>query len=171
MRASDLLLALDEELEVERQAPGLLHVRLDRLDVHEDLALVVRRAARVDLAVAHRRLERRRRPEIQRIDRLHVVVAVEEDRRLPRCVEPVAVDHRMAGRVDQLHVAHPGAGERVGRPLRRAPHVGGMLGKRADARDRQILPQFINVSIAVDIDEVDDVVHAVIITTKATKRA
>jgi hypothetical protein len=37
-----------------------------------------------------------------------------------------------------------------------------MLGERADARDREILLQFINISIAVDVDEVDDVVHVLI---------
>ena len=59
----------------------LFQVRFDRLEVHEDLALVVGRPARVDLAVADRGLERRRLPQVERIDRLHVVVAVEEDRR------------------------------------------------------------------------------------------
>ena len=54
VRAADFLLALDDELHVHRQAAVLLHVRLDRLEVHEDLALVVGRAARVDLAVADR---------------------------------------------------------------------------------------------------------------------
>ena len=44
----------------------LFQVRLDGLEVHEHLALVVCRPARVDLAVAHRRLERRRLPEIGR---------------------------------------------------------------------------------------------------------
>ena len=54
-----------------------------RLDEHHRLALVVHRAAR-DEALAVRaidelRLERRAVPELQRIDRLHVVVAVEQD--------------------------------------------------------------------------------------------
>ena len=106
VHAADFFFALDEELDVERQAAGLLQVRLDRLDVHEHLALVVGGAARVDLAVAHRRLERRAGPQIDRIDRLHVVVAVEEDRRLARRVQPVAVDDRIARRVDEPHVLH-----------------------------------------------------------------
>ena len=92
--AADLLLALDEELDVERQAAVLLQMGLDRLDVHEHLALVVGGAARVDLAVADGRLERRAGPEVHGIDRLHVVVAVEQDRRLAGRVEPVAVDDR-----------------------------------------------------------------------------
>ena len=62
---------------------GLRQVRLDGLEVHEDLALVVGGATRVDLAVPDGCLEWRRHPFVDRIDRLHVVVAVEEDRRLP----------------------------------------------------------------------------------------
>ena len=133
--AADLLLALDEELDVERQAAALLQVRLDRLDVHEHLALVVGGAARVDLAVAHGRLERRAGPQLDRIDRLHVVVAVEEDRRLAGRVQPVAVDDRVAGRVDQPDVLQAGRPQRLGRPLGGAAHVAGVLRQRADARE------------------------------------
>ncbi len=157
--AADFFLSLDEEPDVERQAAGLLHVGLDRLDVHEHLALVVGRAARVNLAVAHGCLKRRRRPEIQRIDRLHVVMAVEENRRLARRIEPVAVDDGIARGVDQADVLHPGRGQRVGGPLRRAPHVALVLRQRADARDGEVLLEFLDVSIAVDVDEIDDVVH------------
>ena len=82
--AADFLFALDQELHVHRQVAVLLQVRFDRLEVHEHLALVVGRAARVDLAVADRRLERRRGPQVHRVHRLHVVVAVEQDRRRAR---------------------------------------------------------------------------------------
>ena len=96
VRTADFLFALDHELHVHGQAAVLLHVRFDRLEVHEHLPLVVGRAARVDLAVANRRLEGRRLPQIQRIDRLHVVVPVEQDGgRLGRA-EPVAIDDRIA---------------------------------------------------------------------------
>ena len=43
-----------------------------------EVALVVRRAARVDVAVAHLGLERRRVPGLERCDRLHVVVPVDQ---------------------------------------------------------------------------------------------
>ena len=124
MGAADFLFAFENDLHVHRQAAVLLHVRLDRLEVHEDLALVVGRAARVDLAVADRRLERRRHPEIQRIDRLHVVVAVEQDRRRVRRAEPVAVDDRIARRVDETDVLQADAAHLVGAPLGAALHVG-----------------------------------------------
>ena len=79
--AADFFFAFEDQLDVHRQAAVLLQVRFDGLEVHEHLALVVGRAARVDLAVADRRLERRRLPQVERIDRLHVVVAVEENGR------------------------------------------------------------------------------------------
>jgi hypothetical protein len=77
--------------------PFCAQVRLDRLEVHEHLPLVVGRPARVDLAVADGRLEGRRLPQLERIDRLHVVVAVEEDGRRTLGAEPLGVDDGMPG--------------------------------------------------------------------------
>ena len=118
--AADFLFALEDELHVHRQPAVLLEMRLDRLEVHEHLALVVGRAAGVDLAVADRRLERRRLPQVERIDRLHVVVAVEEDRRRARRAQPVAVDDRIARRLDQPHVLQSDAPHLVARTTRRS---------------------------------------------------
>jgi len=56
---------------------------LDGLDVAVHLALVVGRAARVDVAIANGRLEGRRNPLIQRIGWLHIVMPVAQNRRLP----------------------------------------------------------------------------------------
>ena len=98
---ADLLFALEDDLHVDRELAGLLQVRLDGLEVHEHLSLVVGRSARVDLAVADRRLKGRRLPQLDRVDRLHVVVAVEEDRRRAFGAQPVAIDDGVAGRVDR----------------------------------------------------------------------
>ena len=80
MRAADFLLALDEHDQIHRQFALFAQRLLDAEDVREDLPLVVRRAARKDDAVLDPRLERRRLPQLQRIDRLHVVVAVDHHR-------------------------------------------------------------------------------------------
>ena len=157
--APDLLFAFENDLDVHRQAAVLLQVRLDRLEVHEHLALVVGGAARVDLAVADGRLERRRLPQVQGIDRLHVVVAVEQDGRRPGRPQPVAVDDRIAGRLEQPDVLQPDAAHFVAAPFGTAADVGFVLGQRADARDGQQRLQFVDVSVAVDVDEIDDVVH------------
>ena len=73
------------------------------LDEHHRLALVIDRAAG-DETLAVRpvdelRLERRAGPQLQRIDRLHVVMAVEQDMRAAIAVRPGVVrEHdRMPG--------------------------------------------------------------------------
>ena len=95
--AADFFFALDEELQVDRQAAALLEMRLHRLDVHEHLALVVGGAARIDLAVAHGGFKRRTGPQVHRIDRLHVVVAVEQHMRRAGLAVHLADDCGMTG--------------------------------------------------------------------------
>ena len=93
---ADFLFALKHHLDVHRQRP-FCQVRLDRLEVQEDLPLVVDRAAGEKLPVPHRRLERRRLPLLQRIHRLHVVVPVDEERRRAFGAAPLAVDDGIPG--------------------------------------------------------------------------
>ena len=76
--AAGLFLALDDELHVHRQFDALPHVGLQRLDVGVDLALVVAGAAGVNHAVPDHRFEGRVVPQVQRINRLDIVVAVEQ---------------------------------------------------------------------------------------------
>ncbi len=124
------------------------------------LTLVVRRAATDDAPVTHERLERRGLPELDRVDRLHVVVAVDQDRRRARRVEPVGVDDRMAGRARRLGVLEPDAGQLRGDPVRGADHVRRVLRQRGDRRDPQELeqalePQFgirLEVGIKIGVD-------------------
>ncbi len=73
-----LLLALEDEVDVERRAPLRVERRLICLEEAEDLALVVGGAARVEGAAPHGGLERRRDPFLQRIGRLDVVMAVDQ---------------------------------------------------------------------------------------------
>ena len=161
VQAADFLFTLEKHFDVERQTAGLLHVRFDSLEVHEDLPFVVGRAARVDLVLAHGRFERRRFPEVDRIDGLHVVVAVEEDRRRAWRIQPFAVDDRVARRFEQPHVLEADALHVIGAPLGRAPHVGLMLGKRADARNGEVLLQLVDVAIALHVDVINDLVDVV----------
>ncbi len=48
----------------------------------------------------------------------------------------------------------------VGAPFGAARHVGGVLGERADAGDREQRFQLFQIAVAVDVDEIDDVVHS-----------
>ena len=77
------------------------------LDEGHHLALVVAGAAGADdLAPVrqrrHPRLERRRLPQLERIDRLHVVVTVEQHVRRAVGLRRVGEHDRMAGRVAHL---------------------------------------------------------------------
>ena len=119
-------------------------MRLERLDVQEELAFVVDRAAREDLSVAHRRLERRAVPELERLGGLHVVVAVDEHRRRARRrLAPFADDDRMARRRDASSPSRPIVAQRLGDPLGGARGVGVVLGARADARDAEQVEQLV----------------------------
>ena len=93
---------------------------MNRLPVQGDLALVVGRAASQQQAILVSRFERRRLPEVDRIDRLDVVMAVEENRRFVRRLQPVGIDHRVPAGLDHRSVLEPYPlvllGEMAGRP-------------------------------------------------------
>ena len=80
---SHLFFALEQHAHVDGQRAGGGQQRLQRLDMHVHLALVVDRAARVEIAVALGGLEGRRVPFVERIGRLHIVVAVARTVGLP----------------------------------------------------------------------------------------
>ena len=93
--AADLLLAFEHELDVDRQAALRGEECLRRLDRLEKRPLVVRHAAGIEAPVADRRREGRADPFLQRIGRLHVVVAVDQHGRLAGCAEPLREDDRV----------------------------------------------------------------------------
>src|SRR2546428_3951050 len=80
--APDFLLALDDELQVDRGPTFDALPCLDREELHDEVALRVRAASAPELAVLDRRVERIPLPFVQRVDRLDVVMLVHEERRL-----------------------------------------------------------------------------------------
>ena len=64
--------------------------------MHIHLAFVVAGSASVDALILDDRLERRRRPQLQRVGRLHVVVTVYEYGRLARVDNLVAIHDGVA---------------------------------------------------------------------------
>ena len=78
VRARDLLLALDDPADRHRQRAAGLAKGTDRRKPDADLGLVVGGTARIEPAVTQRRFERRRLPELDRVDWLDVVMVVEE---------------------------------------------------------------------------------------------
>ncbi len=158
-----LLLALDHHGDVERQLAGHRLEGAAGLDEGHGLAFVVAGAARDDdLAAAverlDARLERRRLPQIERIDRLHVVMAVEQHaRRLAVAHAPLprfADHHRMALRSAARWSRSRGCavgGDMLGggAAVRRVGRIGR---DRLDAQQRE-QPLEAGVEIAVDAVE------------------
>ncbi len=120
---ADLLLALDEHHDVDRQ---VVAVRPDRAEVGDDPGLVVGGAAAVEPVAPLGRLERRRVPVGRVVLGLDVVVRVEQHRR--RTLRPGLLgDHRRraAVRAHDVDLGEPLGPEQVGHRVGRPPHLAG----------------------------------------------
>ena len=145
----ELLLALDDQLEVERELAADGEHGLHRLEVHPHLALVVNRTARVELAVTNLGVEGGRPPFFERIDRLDVVVSIDERRRQFGIDHPLGVDGGVALRLDELAVLETGGSSRDREVLRVATDVRGVRGIGGDARDAEELDELVHVALLV----------------------
>jgi hypothetical protein len=77
-------------------------------------------------------------PQVERVHRLHVVMAVDEKRWLVRaCAQPFGVDDRMPGRGHDLRALHSHRPQVIGQPLRRAGDIALVLGLGADTGNGQ----------------------------------
>ena len=132
-----------------------------RLEPGHDLALVVDRAARDQPLAAlgryHGRLERRGEPQLERLDRLHVVMAVVEDVRAGVAARPrvVADDHRLARGLAQRRLEADRA-QALDEPLGGAPGIGVARGIGADAGDPQQLLPALDRRRAVGVEAGED---------------
>ena len=158
--AADLLLALYDERQVARQLGAGLEIRLDRLEMGEVLALVVAGAAREEVAAAKRRLERRAVPQLERLGRLNVVVAVHEKVRLG-AVAPArrggSDDRVAAGPVHaRLEAKRLGV---TGEPAGAVGHVFFVRALRRHAGEAQILDQLVDEPLPVGIDVFLQLIH------------
>ena len=139
-----LLLALDQQLDRDGGgvAAGRGEVGADAEQVEGDVALVVDGAAGVQLgavrALDDRGLERRVHPELRRVDRLHVVVAVDQrDGCVGVGAGPLGVHRGRAGGRPDLDGREADAGQRPGQPGGAVRDVVGVRGVGGDRRDAQ----------------------------------
>ncbi len=144
-----LLLPFHDQLQVERELATHRKHQLDALEVHPHLALVVDRPAPVEVAVANLRLERGRPPLLERVNGLHVVVAVDERGRELRVDDSLGVDGRMARRLHDLGMLEAGSAGRVGEVFGVAADVGRMGGIRRDAGDAEELDELVHMALLV----------------------
>jgi hypothetical protein len=98
VRAADLLLTLEKELDIQRQRALLLEEGLSNLEDDEHRALVIADTPATDHVPVDGELERRGPPLGEVTGRLHVVVSVDQDRRRSGGLQPVGPDHGMTGR-------------------------------------------------------------------------
>ena len=105
------------------------------------VALVVGRASGVDAAVLDDRIERRPMPQVERINRLDVVVRVDEHRRRALGVEPVGINDGVPAGWRRLHVLEADALEALYQEVGRGTGVGVVLTQGANARDAQELEE------------------------------
>src|SRR5262249_23640408 len=134
--AADLLFALDGKLELQRQLAAGLQPSPRAEQVRQHLSLVVGGAAGVDVAVTLGGLERRTFPFVQRLDRLHIVMAIHEHGWLAWHGWRLGINERMAGSLNDLRrQAH--AAELPRYPIRRLADIVAAAGVGADAGDSQ----------------------------------
>ena len=77
----------------------------ERLDMHEELSLVIICTAGIDGTVTDFRFKRIRMPECDRIDRLDIIVSVNKDCRKRRIYHLLAEYYRMpGGRIDSCFI-------------------------------------------------------------------
>ncbi len=139
VRRACLLLALDDVAHVEGQPAGRGQPGLRRPEVEVHLALVVGHAARVDPPALDPGLEGRPDPLLERVDRLDVVVGVDDDGGCPRGLQPVGVDHGVAGGLGDIDVLQSDVTHAPCQPLGPGSHVGVVIAQHPDGRDAQEL--------------------------------
>ena len=144
VRRADLLFAFDEHLHVARQRAARVEPGAHRGGVREHTGLVVAHSAGIEPAVALVGLERIRRPVREHSRRLHIVVRVEQQRRLVGArVQPFAEHARVCAFEPQhAHVLEPVPFENLDRPLRARLDLLVVLGRGADTRDAREIDQF-----------------------------
>ena len=138
------LFALDEEDQIARQRGSTADVGLDRIQVSQMLPLVVGRAAGIEVSVFDAGFERRGFPQFERLRRLDIVVAVDEEGGL------LWIRLGSAGHHDGVAVGFMDRGVQreasgsVGNPLGCGAKIGRVLGLGADTRKAHVVAEGID---------------------------
>ena len=161
-RRATFLLAFEQDRDIDRKIAGFLDIGAGSLHEGHQLALVVRRTARDDDLAAvfpglDDRIEGIAVPELQRVDRLDIIMAIEQHMRSRLAGLAMANDHRVAG-----GVAHggldPDAGQLAGQPVR--GFTAGRLegGVSGNAFDLEKVEQALEALVEIGIDACQDLV-------------
>ena len=148
-RRADLLITLDDEPQVEGEPAAGAQVGFHRLEVHPHLTLVVDRAAAAELVSDDHRLEGRRRPLVQGVGGLDVVVPVDQDGGQRRVLDALRVDRRVTRGLDQLCGREAGVAGSPSEVFGAAADVAVMGRVGRDRRDPAELDQLIDEAVLV----------------------
>lgn len=112
-----------------------------------------------DAAVAHDGFERLGRPLLARIDRHHVVMAVDQHRFGLGVDDLLGEDHRIPLGGHHLGVVGTGLDERRRQMFGTAHHIPAVFRLRADRRNAQHLEQLFDEGVAVRADVIENLFH------------
>jgi len=152
VRTAHLLLALEDEADRKRQLAERALVRLDRAQSRDQVALVVRDAARPDATIADVGPEGLVAPQLERLGRLDVVVVVQLKLAGARAGDNAVDDRWPALELDALG----GSADRAGHVL---DHRGGFQEPDAVRGDRGLAAQCaqaLDELLGVLVDVVED---------------
>jgi hypothetical protein len=152
--APAFLLAFEHQRNADGQRTGGFLPGAAGLDEGQHLALVVGRAARHDdlapIPLDNLRIEGIGLPEIERIDRLHVIMGVEQHMRAGLC-GAMGDNHRMAGRGAGRGIKAQ-SGQLAGYPFGRLAAFGGIGRVGRDGLDTQKVKQTLQTLLQARID-------------------
>ena len=165
MFAADFLLAFDDEGEIAGQRSAGLQVGFDGVEMGEMLALVIDGATGKERAALDARLERRRFPKVERLGRLHVVVAVHHKVRSGRaaCFRPrrLGDDNGVAfGRAEARLEANLAAVAQ--QPLGAGGEILLVLGLGGHAGEAQVFAQFADEACFVLLEVIENRLHGAV---------
>ena len=156
---ADFLFPFDDELQVDRLL-ARLHHGLQRLDVHEHLALVITGTPgkngpfRMQLRLADDRLECRRGPQVERVRRLHIVVAIDQDRGEGGVDHALAINHRISRGAHHVHAVCTGFAQVIGHGFRAANHIVLVGGISTDGGNAKEVKELLEEAVLVGGEEI-----------------
>ena len=147
---ADLLLAFEQELDIDRQLPAAPHQRFDRMEGGKHLSFHIGGAAPEQQLAAHLRLERSGLPELERIGGLDIIMSIDQHGRRARLLQVFAIDNRMpAVGGHDFHILDAESPQVGGHPFGGAQDFMVIQGIRRNGRDLQRLCQIGQESILV----------------------
>lgn len=151
--AADFFLTFDENLNVDGKSSVELVERFQGLKVDMNLALVVGRAAPVDVAVADGGLKGGRSPKVQRLGGLDIIVAIKKDGRFAGSFEGFGINERVKIGGDNFDVFEASGTETIGNPVGAAFDVGFMFAFGTDRRNTEEIVKLVQMLLAATFDK------------------